>query len=83
MMIRREAILDTGIFDEQFRMYCEEIDWSMRIRAAGYEIYCVPAAHVTHLAGQSTKQIRPQHAQPWRAIGCTTNASPFVRRAAR
>jgi N-acetylglucosaminyl-diphospho-decaprenol L-rhamnosyltransferase len=86
MMIRREAILDTGIFDEQFRMYCEEIDWSMRIRAAGYEIYCVPAAHVTHLAGQSTKQIRPQSTlNLWRSRVrlYDKHASPFVRRAAR
>lgn len=86
MMLRREAILDTGVFDEQFRMYCEEIDWSMRIRAAGYEIYCVPAAHVTHLAGQSTKQVRPQSAlNLWRSRVrlYDKHASPFVRRAAR
>ncbi len=60
MMIRREAILQTGLFDEQYFMYCEEIDWSIRIRRAGWEIYTVPAARVTHLAGQSTSQIRPQ-----------------------
>jgi N-acetylglucosaminyl-diphospho-decaprenol L-rhamnosyltransferase len=60
MMIRREPILQTGLFDEQYFMYCEEIDWSFRIRRAGWEIYTVPAAHVTHLAGQSTDQIRPQ-----------------------
>jgi N-acetylglucosaminyl-diphospho-decaprenol L-rhamnosyltransferase len=60
MMIRREAILQTGLFDEQYFMYCEEIDWSIRIRRAGWEIYTVPAARVTHLAGQSTGQIRPQ-----------------------
>jgi N-acetylglucosaminyl-diphospho-decaprenol L-rhamnosyltransferase len=60
MMIRREAILQTGLFDEQYFMYCEEIDWSIRIRRAGWEIYSVPAAHVTHLVGQSTGQIRPQ-----------------------
>lgn len=60
MMIRREAILQTGLFDEQYFMYCEEIDWSIRIRRAGWEIYAVPAAHVTHLVGQSTGQIRPQ-----------------------
>ena len=41
-------------------MYCEEIDWSFRIRRTGWEIYTVPAAHVTHLVGQSTDQIRPQ-----------------------
>jgi N-acetylglucosaminyl-diphospho-decaprenol L-rhamnosyltransferase len=60
MMIRREPILQTGLFDEQYFMYCEEIDWSFRIRRAGGEIYTVPAAHVTHLVGQSTDQIRPQ-----------------------
>jgi GT2 family glycosyltransferase len=60
MMIRREVIQQTGMFDEQYFMYCEEIDWSMRIRAAGWEIYMVPNAHVIHFAGQSTRQIRPQ-----------------------
>jgi len=59
MMIRREVIEQTGIFDEQFYMYCEEIDWSMRIRHAGWEIYNIPMAHITHLAGKSTGQVRP------------------------
>ncbi|MBN1680604.1 MAG: glycosyltransferase family 2 protein [Anaerolineae bacterium] len=58
MMLRREVIQQTGMFDEQFFMYCEEIDWSMRIRRAGWEIYCVPAAVVIHLAGQSSQQVR-------------------------
>jgi GT2 family glycosyltransferase len=60
MMLRREVIRQTGLLDERYFMYCEEIDWSMRIRRAGWEIYCIPGAHVTHLAGQSTSQVRPQ-----------------------
>ncbi len=60
MMLRREAILDAGLLDEGYFMYAEEIDWSRRIRRAGWEIYAVPGAHVTHFAGQSTRQIRPQ-----------------------
>lgn len=60
MMLRREAIEQTGLFDEQFYMYCEEIDWSMRIQEVGWHIYCQPAARVTHLSGQSTKQIRAE-----------------------
>lgn len=86
MMLRRQAILDTGVFDEQFTMYCEEIDWSIRIRAAGYEIYCVPAAHVTHLSGQSTRQVRPQSViNLWRSRLrlYDKHHSPLVRRAAR
>jgi N-acetylglucosaminyl-diphospho-decaprenol L-rhamnosyltransferase len=60
MMLRREVIQQTGLFDETYFMYCEEIDWSIRIRRAGWEIYCVPAAQVTHLSGQSTRQVRPE-----------------------
>jgi N-acetylglucosaminyl-diphospho-decaprenol L-rhamnosyltransferase len=60
MMLRREAILQTGLFDEGYFMYCEEIDWSIRIRRAGWEIYAVPAARVIHLAGESTGQVRPE-----------------------
>lgn len=60
MMLRRETIEQTGMFDEAFFMYCEEIDWSWRIRRAGWEIACVPAAHVVHLGGQSTALVRPQ-----------------------
>jgi GT2 family glycosyltransferase len=62
MMLRREAIEQTGLFDEAFFMYCEEIDWQWRIHDAGWEIACVPTAHVTHLGGQSTGQVRPQSA---------------------
>ncbi len=60
MMLRREVVQQTGMFDEQFFMYCEEIDWAWRIHRAGWNVYCVPSAHVTHLGGQSANQIRPQ-----------------------
>lgn len=58
MMIRRELILDTGMFDPQFFMYCEEIDWQWRMRKTGWKILCVPSAHVVHLGGQSTTQVK-------------------------
>ncbi|MBZ0285899.1 MAG: glycosyltransferase family 2 protein [Anaerolineae bacterium] len=60
MMLRREVIEQTGMFDEQFFMYCEEIDWAWRIRKAGWDVQCVPTAQVVHLGGQSTSQIRAQ-----------------------
>jgi hypothetical protein len=60
MMLRREVVMATGGFDEAFFMYCEEVDWAWRIRRAGWEARCVPAAHVVHLGGQSTGQVRPQ-----------------------
>ncbi|NJL95051.1 MAG: glycosyltransferase family 2 protein [Anaerolineae bacterium] len=60
MLMRREVIQQTSGFDERFHLYAEEVDWSWRIQQAGWQIYCVPRAHVTHLGGQSTGQVRPQ-----------------------
>lgn len=59
-LLRREVIQQTGLFDEQFHLYCEEIDWALRIRAAGWKAICVPRAVVVHYGGQSTAQVRPQ-----------------------
>ncbi len=59
-MVRREVIEETGLFDEQFFMYCEEIDWAWRIRKAGWGAECIPAACVVHLGGQSTSQVKPR-----------------------
>jgi GT2 family glycosyltransferase len=59
MMVRRAAVQEAGLMDTDFFMYCEEIDWAMRIIQAGWEIYCVPAAEIVHYGGQSTSQIRP------------------------
>jgi N-acetylglucosaminyl-diphospho-decaprenol L-rhamnosyltransferase len=68
MMLRREVIQQVGMFDDQFFMYCEEIDWAMRIRAAGWQIMCVPQARITHLEGKSTSQIRPEsYLNLWRS----------------
>lgn len=60
MMLRYEVIQQTGMFDEAFFMYCEEVDWAWRIHQAGWDVYCAPQAHITHLSGKSTGQIRPQ-----------------------
>jgi GT2 family glycosyltransferase len=59
-MVRREAIQQVGLLDEGFHVYCEEIDWAMRVKRAGWSAYCVPTAEVVHYSGQSTSQVRPQ-----------------------
>ena len=58
MMLKREVLLGAGLFDEDFFMYCEEVDWAWRIRRNGWRILCVPRAHVTHFGAQSTSQVR-------------------------
>jgi GT2 family glycosyltransferase len=60
MLFRREVIEQTGGFDLSYRMYVEEIDWCMRVKRAGWDIYCTPSAQIVHFEGQSTKQVRPE-----------------------
>jgi GT2 family glycosyltransferase len=60
MLFRREVIEQTCGFDPSYRMYVEEIDWCMRIKRAGWDVYCVPGAEIVHYEGQSTQQVRPE-----------------------
>lgn len=48
MMIPTEVIKKTGPMDEMFFLYYEELDWSERIKKAGYEVYVEPNALVFH-----------------------------------
>lgn len=57
-VVRREVVNQVGAFDEDYFMYCEEIDWCWRIRRAGWRIYHTPGATVVHHGGQSTGQRR-------------------------
>lgn len=60
LMVRRQVIDEVGLLDEDFFMYCEEIDWCMRIKNAGWQIVCWPQAEIVHYVGQSTAQFRDE-----------------------
>ena len=55
MMVRREVFDRIGGLDETFFLYFEETEFCHRAKAAGYEVWYVPASRVVHIAGQSTK----------------------------
>ena len=48
MMASRAVIEKVGMMSEVFFLYYEELDWSERIRKAGYEIYVEPNAKIYH-----------------------------------
>ena len=60
MMVRGTTLADIGPLDEQFVMYCEEIDWAWRMHKAGWESWIVPEATVTHHSGASAQQAKPR-----------------------
>jgi len=57
-LVRREMAEQVGWLDPGFFIYCEEVDWAMRIKRAGWQIWCVPQAEIIHHEAQSTRQFR-------------------------
>ena len=67
-LVRRETAEQVGWLDDQFFIYCEEIDWAIRIKRAGWQIWCVPEAEIVHHEAQSTRQFRDaMFVELWRA----------------
>ncbi len=57
MMVKRNALEAVGGLNEDYGMYCEEIDLARRLDAHGWTRLLVPDAEVIHHGGQSTRQI--------------------------
>jgi len=75
MMVKREAIEKAGLMPECYFLYYEELDWSMMIRRAGYDIWYEPAMTVYHKESQTTGQ-----ESPLRTYYITRNRLLFVKR---
>ena len=75
MMVKREVIEKAGLMPECYFLYYEELDWSMMIHRAGYDIWYDPATTVFHKESQATGQD-----SPLRTYYITRNRLLFVRR---
>ena len=54
-LLRREALNQVGLLDEDFFMYGEDIDLSYRLLKGGWENWYVPAS-IIHYKGRSTRK---------------------------
>ena len=75
MMLKREVIEKIGLMPECYFLYYEELDWSMMMTRAGYEIWYEPASTIYHKESQSTGQN-----SPLRAYYITRNRLLLVKR---
>ena len=72
LLIRRECLEQIGPLDaETFFMYCEDIDWCLRAKQAGWRVTYFPGAVVTHAIGRSSDQVAERmiiehHRSMWR-----------------
>ena len=60
MLVRREALLSSGLLDERSFIYSEEPDLCLRIKRAGWDVRHLPQMTIIHHAGKAG--IRPRMA---------------------
>jgi len=51
MLVRREAVDEVGLCDEDYFLFSEETDWCFRFRRAGWEVVFFPGAECVHVRG--------------------------------
>lgn len=59
MMVRRDVLDTAGLMYEKYFLYYEELDWSERIRKAGWRIVYEPRCCVFHKESATTGQDSP------------------------
>ncbi len=57
LLLRRAALEEVGLLDENYFMYTEEVDLCYRLAQAGWGLWWVPWASVTHHGGASSRRI--------------------------
>lgn len=58
LMVHRPLFLRLGGFDEAYRNGVEDVDFCLRVRAAGFKVVYEPKSVVYHLEGQSEGRFR-------------------------
>ncbi len=53
MLVRREAIEEVGLLAEELFYLYEDVEWSLRMRGAGWTVLLVPNARVAHRVASS------------------------------
>jgi N-acetylglucosaminyl-diphospho-decaprenol L-rhamnosyltransferase len=55
--VRRRAVEEVGLQAEQFPLDWEGVEWTARLRSAGWEIWLCPKAEAVHVGGASVRQV--------------------------
>lgn len=57
MLIRTELLTTVGLLDDGFFMYDEDVDWCIRARQQGWQLWLIPQARVLHHGGKSSGRV--------------------------
>lgn len=82
LLIKRQVIEKIGLMDEDYFLYCEDVDWCLKARKSGFLCLVVSGSHISHKVSQNARK------QPFSYIYYHTrnglllakrNASFFIR----
>ena len=57
LLLRRKALDQIGLLDENYFIFSEEVDLCYRLQKANWPLYWLPQAQIVHYGGQSTQQV--------------------------
>jgi len=57
-MVRKDALIKVGIFDESYFLFVEEVDLLLRIRREGYSVRFFPKVKIMHHGGVTFENIK-------------------------
>lgn len=83
LLHRRSVLEKLGGLDEQFFMYCEDVDFCLRTRRAGWSVRYHPGARVLHRIGASSRQVAgrmivERHRSMWRYYAKNFHRNPVM-----
>jgi GT2 family glycosyltransferase len=55
MFVRSEMLGEIGLLDEEFFIYCEDVDWFQRAKNANWDVWYVASASIEHHHAYSAK----------------------------
>lgn len=55
LLVRRETVEKIGLMNEDFFLYYEDVEWSIRAKKFGYKIIYAPSSHIWHKVSRSVK----------------------------
>ena len=58
-LIKRQALEDAGLMREEYFLYCEDIDWNLRLHNAGWETWWAAGSKVWHKVSSSHGERNP------------------------
>ncbi len=61
LLVKRKVIEEIGLMPEEYFLYYEDTDWSLKAKKAGFKCIFVPQAHIWHKGSATSQEGSPSY----------------------